>query len=328
MQFKNIFITGGAGYVGARLVPRLLEQGVKVTVFDLMMYGEDVIDAHPNLKMVKGDIRDKALLEKTIPGHDAVIHLACISNDPSFELNPDLGKSINLDSFRPLVEISKKGGVKRFIYASSSSVYGIKEEKDVHEGMSLEPLTDYSKFKADCEKILAEYSSNDFTTVTIRPATVCGYSKRQRLDVVVNILTNLAFHTRQVKVFGGKQLRPNIHIEDMVDAYIVLLEAPAEKVNNKIYNAGTQNQTVEELAQTVKGVMGDDVTLVTTPTNDNRSYHISSKKIADELGWTPKRTIADASRDLKEALADGRLKDSMNNEMYFNIKRMQNIKLV
>ena len=178
---KKIFITGGAGYVGAVLVPRLLKKGYAVTVLDLIIYGKDVLPSHPNLNTVKGDIRNQALLEKLIPGHDAVIHLACISNDPSFELNPGLGKSINLDAFRPLVEISKNSDVQRFIYASSSSVYGIKDEPNVHEGMTLEPLTDYSQFKADCEKILLEYQSSNFTTVTIRPATVCGYSPRQRL---------------------------------------------------------------------------------------------------------------------------------------------------
>ena len=164
---KKIFITGGAGYVGAVLVPHLLGKGYVVTVLDLMIYGENVLPDHPNLNAVKGDIRDQALLKELILGHDAVIHLACISNDPSFELNPILGKSINLDAFRPLVEISKNSDVQRFIYASSSSVYGIKDEPNVHEGMTLKPLTDYSKFKADCEQILSEYQSDNFTTTTV-----------------------------------------------------------------------------------------------------------------------------------------------------------------
>ena len=272
---NKIFITGGAGYVGAVLVPHLLERDYKVTVLDLMIYGEDVLPKHPNLQLVKGDIRDQALLKKLIPGNNAVIHLACISNDPSFELNPVLGKSINLDAFRPLVEFSKNAGVDRFIYASSSSVYGIKNEPDVHEEMTLEPLTDYSRFKAACEKILAEYQSEDFTTVTIRPATVCGYSPRQRLDVVVNILTNLAYHKREISVFGGDQLRPNIHIADMIEVYMVLLSAPKDKIGGEIFNAGYENQPVKKLAQTVKNVVGEDVKLITTPTDDNRSYHIS-----------------------------------------------------
>ncbi|MBE7411837.1 MAG: SDR family oxidoreductase [Leptospiraceae bacterium] len=326
-MIKKIFITGGAGYVGAMLVPKLLEKEYKVTVLDLMIYGEDVIKDHPNLVKIKGDIRDLDLLKKIIPGHDAVIHLACISNDPSFELNPNLGKSINLDAFRPLVEISKASKVKRFIYASSSSVYGVKEEPNVTEDFSLEPLTDYSKFKADCEKILAEYQSPEFTTVTIRPATVCGYSTRQRLDVVVNILTNLAYHKREVSVFGGKQLRPNIHIDDMVDAYIALLEAPTEKIAGEIFNAGYLNFTVAEISDMVKEVIGEDVKLVTTPTNDNRSYHISSEKIYNKLGFRANRSIKLAVEDLKKAFENGLLPDSFTNEKYFNIKRMQSVDL-
>ncbi len=324
---NKIFITGGAGYVGAVLVPNLLDNGYVVTVLDLMIYGENVLPSHPNLNAVKGDIRDQTLLQKLLPGHDAVIHLACISNDPSFELNPDLGKSINLDAFRPLLEISQNSDVNRFIYASSSSVYGIKEEPNVHEEMELEPLTDYSQFKADCEKILAEYQSDDFTTVTIRPATVCGYSPRQRLDVVVNILTNLAYHKREISVFGGDQLRPNIHIADMVEAYLVLLKAPKEKIAGKIFNAGYENQPVTQLAETVQSVVGQDVKLVTTPSDDNRSYHISSQKIRAELGFEATHTIREAVEDLCAAFDNNLLSDSLENEMYYNIKRMQNLSL-
>lgn len=326
-ETKKIFITGGAGYVGAMLVPELLSKGYQVTVLDLMMYGEDVIKPNINLKMIKGDIRDVSLLKKEIPGHNIVIHLACISNDPSFELNPDLGKSINLDAFEPIVKISKENAVERFIYASSSSVYGVKEELGVHEGMSLEPLTDYSRFKADCEKILAPYQSENFTTVTVRPATVCGYSTRQRLDVVVNILTNLAYHKREISVFGGKQYRPNIHIKDMVDSYLLLIEAPKEKIAGEIFNVGFENQTVTELSETVKKVIGEDVKLITTPTNDNRSYHISSNKIKEKLGFVAKHSIEEAVIDLKKAFEDGLLPNSFTDNKYFNIKVMNSIEL-
>jgi nucleoside-diphosphate-sugar epimerase len=328
MQFENVFVTGGAGYVGAVLVPRLLSEGCRVTVLDLMIYGDNVIAPHPRLRVIKGDIRDQTLLSEALPGHDAVIHLACISNDPSFELNPTLGKSINLDAFEPLTKISRESGIRRFIYASSSSVYGIKEEQDVNEEMTLEPLTDYSRFKADCEKILNQAQTVDFTTVTIRPATVCGYSPRQRLDVVVNILTNLAFHRGEITVFGGEQLRPNIHIADMVESYIVVLNAPNETVAGQIYNAGYENQPVRELAETVRSVVGEHVKLVTTPTDDNRSYHISSEKIREELGFKANHTIRDAVAGLVQAFESGKLPDSLDNEVYFNIRRMQSLKIV
>jgi len=324
---KKVLITGGAGYVGSVLTPRLLEKGYQVTVLDLMIYGEDVLPNHPNLKKVTGDIRDQKLLKEILPGHDAVIHLACISNDPSFELNPGLGKSINLDAFEPLVKISKKSGVKRFIYASSSSVYGIKEEPNVTEDMALDPLTDYSKFKAMCEDILHKYQSDDFTTVTIRPATVCGYGKRLRLDLTVNILTNLAVNKGEITVFGGDQKRPNIHIEDMAALYILLLEIPKEKIADKIYNAGYENFTVSEIAQMVKNVIGDNVKIITTPTNDHRSYHISSAKIKREIGFEPVHSIENAVEDLKAAFDKGLIPNSLQDDRYFNVKLMQNIHL-
>lgn len=324
---KKVFITGGAGYVGSKLVPKLLQLGYEITVLDLMIYGEKVLDDHINLKKVKGDIRDLALLEKIIPGHDNLIHLACISNDPSFELNPLLGKSINLDAFEPLVKISKKNDIQKFIYASSSSVYGIKKEKNVTEDMSLEPLTDYSKFKGDCEKILNRYKSENFITTTIRPSTVCGYAKRQRLDLVVNILTNHAFFNREIKVFGGDQLRPNIHIDDMVDSYIAVLNAQANKINGEIFNVGFKNQSVNELAADVKEIIGSDVLVINTETNDNRSYHVSSEKIKNVLGFSTKYSVKDAVNDLKNAFEKKLLINTFDDEMYFNIKRMNSIKL-
>lgn len=292
-----------------------------------MIFGDHVLNENPNLLKIRGDIRDTDLLKEVIPGHNAVIHLACISNDPSFELNPELGKSINFEAFRPLVEISKKKGIERFIYASSSSVYGIKNETNVHEGMKLEPLTDYSLYKAKCEEILSEYQSEKFSTITIRPATVCGYSPRQRLDVVVNILTNLAIHNREISVFGGDQLRPNIHIADMVEIYLLLLTAPKEKIAGEIFNGGYENLSVLQLAKTVRDVIGNDVVLKTTPTDDNRSYHISSKKIFEVLEFSASHTIRDAVHDLQKAFDKGLLPNSMNDERYFNIKRMQSINL-
>ena len=324
---KKIFITGGAGYVGSRLVPRLLSLGHKVTVYDLMIYGENVLENHINLKKIKGDIRNIDFFNENLKGHDVIIHLACISNDPSFELNPKLGKSINLDAFEPMVKSSVKNKVNQFIYASSSSVYGIKKEKNVTEDMILEPLTDYSKFKGDCEKILNKYSSDDFITTTIRPSTVCGYAKRQRLDLVVNILTNHAFHNREIKVFGGDQLRPNVHIEDMVDSYIAILNADYKKINSQIFNVGFKNQTVNELAKDVVDIIGDDVKIIKSKSDDNRSYHVSSEKIREILNFETKYTIKDAVSDLKEAFEKKLLNNTFDDEFFFNIKRMNSINL-
>lgn len=324
---KNIFVTGGAGYVGSQLVPKLLDNDYNVTVFDLMIYGEDVLDSHKNLKIIKGDIRNIDLVERSIAGNDIVLHLACISNDPSFELNPTLGRSINLDAFEPLVKSSLNNNVKKFIYASSSSVYGIKSEKNVTEDMKLEPLTDYSKFKAECENILNSFKSENFITTTIRPSTVCGYARRQRLDLVVNILTNHAYFNREIKVFGGDQLRPNVHINDMVNSYLAILNADPSKINGEIFNVGFKNQTVNELASEVKEIIGDDVKIVNTQSDDNRSYHVSSEKIKNILGFATTHTVKDAVLDLQRAFEKKLLKNTFNNEYYFNIKRMNNISL-
>jgi nucleoside-diphosphate-sugar epimerase len=324
---KKIFITGGAGYVGSKLVPKLLNLGHEVTVLDLMIYGEDVLPNHENLKKIKGDIRNIDLLEKNLTNHEVLIHLACISNDPSFELNPSLGKSINLDAFEPLVKLSMKNGVNRFIYASSSSVYGIKKEKNVTEDMSLEPLTDYSKFKGDCEMILNKYKSENFITTTIRPSTVCGYAKRQRLDLVVNILTNHAYHNKEIKVFGGDQLRPNVHIDDMVDSYLTVINAEEHKVNGQIFNVGFKNQSVNELAKDVKEVIGPEVKITNTKSDDNRSYHVSSEKIREVLGFQTQYTVQNAVSDLKDAFEKNILTNTFDDELFFNIKRMNNINL-
>ena len=323
---KKIFITGGAGYVGSLLTPYLLNKGYKITSFDLMMYGE-TLKKNDNLKIIKGDIRNIEMLKEVIKDHQIVIHLACISNDPSFELNPKLGKEINLDSFKPLVEISKNAGIERFIYASSSSVYGVKKEKNVNENMSIEPLTDYSKFKAYCEKILLEFNDKNFTTTILRPATVCGYSPRQRLDLVVNILTNLAYHNREITIFGGDQLRPNIHIQDMVRAYELFISADSQKINGKIFNIGFENLTVNQLAYEVQKVIGLDVKIKKLPSKDNRSYHISSEKIKNELGFFTKYNILNAVEDLKIAFEKKVLINPLTNDNYFNIKKMQSIDL-
>ncbi len=328
---KTVLVTGGAGYVGSVLVPKLLHQGYNVRVLDLFIYGNDVFNGignHPHLQQIQGDIRDRDLLVDTLIGCDSVIHLACISNDPSFELDPDLGRSINYDSFVPLVETSIDQGVDRFIFASSSSVYGLREEENVTEELELKPLTDYSKYKAMCEDRLLKYQSPEFTTAILRPATVCGYGPRLRLDLTVNILTNYAVNTGRIRVFGGEQKRPNIHIEDITDVYSQFLELPAEQIAGKIYNAGYENHKVSEIAQIVKRVVGDDtVEIDTEPTEDLRSYHISSAKIKQDLGYEPSKTIEDAVSDLHGAFQSGNIPNSFDNLKYYNVKTMQDIGL-
>ncbi len=297
-------------------------------MLDLYIYGEDVFADYridPNLVEIKGDMRDLPTVERALEGVDAVIHLACISNDPSYDLDPELGKSINFDCFRPLVQAAKRAGVKQFIYASSSSVYGVKEEENVTEDLPLEPLTDYSKFKVQCEEVLEEEREPGFVTVTLRPSTVCGYAPRLRLDLTVNILTNHAINNHKITVFGGAQKRPNIHIEDMTDLYLHVLALPDDVVDGKIFNAGWENFSVMSIAEMVRDALGMDVEIVVTPSDDNRSYHVSSEKMRRELGFQPRFNIADAARDLKRAFGAGKIPNPMDDPLYYNIKTMQNL---
>ena len=329
-KFRKVVVTGGAGYVGSVLVPKLLAKGHHVKVIDLYIYGHNVLDGvkdHPHLIQVVADIRNGEMLERELAGYDTVIHLACISNDPSFELDPALGRAINYDAFIDLVAVAKKNGISRFIYASSSSVYGIKSEQNVTEELPLEPLTDYSRYKALCEDVLLEAREPGFFTLILRPATVCGYSPRLRLDLTVNILTNHAVNNRIIKVFGGRQMRPNIHIVDMADLYVKTLEWPDEAIDGKIFNVGYENQRVAEIAEIVRSVVGDNVEIVKTATNDHRSYHISSEKINRELGFVATRTIQDAVGDLVSAYEAGRVPNAMTDIRYYNIKTMQAVNL-
>jgi nucleoside-diphosphate-sugar epimerase len=330
---RTIFVTGGAGYVGAVLVPKLLDRGYHVRVLDLCLFGEDVLPRHPALELIRGDIRDRALLKEALPGSDAVIHLACISNDPSFELDPALSRSINYDAFEPLVATARDCAVRRFVYASTSSVYGVSDRENVTEDHPLVPLTDYNRYKGLCEPILLRYQSQDFTTVIIRPATICGYSPRQRLDLTVNILTSLAVNHRRITIFGGAQKRPNLHIEDMTDLYVELLTMPAAAIAARTFNAGYQNHTVAELGRMVHDVVLREmphlapIDVTTSPSNDLRSYHISSERIARELGWRPRRTVEDAIVDLCRAFRAGRLPDALTDIRYYNVKTVQAAKL-
>jgi len=328
----NVLVTGGAGYVGSVMVPQLLAQGYRVTVYDAMFFGHSGLPTHPNLTLIEGDIRDTPALAKAFRDTDVVLHLACISNDPSFELDESLSKTINYDCFEPMVVAAREAGVKRFVYCSSSSVYGVSDKPDVTEDHPLVPLTLYNKYKGLCEPVLFKHQTPDFTCVTIRPATVCGYSPRMRLDLSVNILTNLAVNTGKITVFGGAQLRPNLHIQDMADVYQLMIEAPTEKIAGQIFNIGYQNLAIARIAEIVREVVEREfperapIRIETTSTNDPRSYHINSDKIKRVLGYSPRRSVEDAVRDLCQAFRDGRLPNSLEDDRYFNVRRMKAVK--
>jgi nucleoside-diphosphate-sugar epimerase len=330
--FDKVLVTGGAGYCGSRLVPQLLDRGYKVTVYDIMYFGSDFLPKdNPNLKIVQGDIRDTKALAAAAAGHDAFVSLACISNDASFELDEKLSTTVNLDAFEPMVLTAKKAGIKRFIYASSSSVYGVSDQPNVTEDHPLVPLTLYNKYKGMCEPLLRKYTDDSFIGVTFRPATVCGYAPRQRLDLSVNILTNHAVNANKITVFGGSQLRPNLHIQDYCDAVELFLTAPGEKIQNEIFNVGYQNLSLMEIAQLVQKVVSrefpekGEVSIVTTPSDDLRSYHINSDKIRRVLGYAPKYTIEDAIKELCDAFRAKQLPDSMNDDQYFNVRRLKRL---
>lgn len=320
MNNKNILILGGGGYVGCNLVRKLINQGHNVIVYDLLLYKENVFSdilKNKKLKIVKEDIRNINKLESYLENINIIIHLACISNDPSYELNPKLGEDINFKCFPKLMNKIKKFNIDQFIYASSSSVYGIKDEPSVTEDLKAEPITDYSKFKLECEKILLNNEGKFFKTV-IRPATVCGYSERQRLDVIVNILTNHAFFNKKIIIHGGEQLRPNIHIDDMTDSYIHVIKN-AEASNNEVFNVGDENHSVNKLAEMVNKSC-PDAKLIREKVLDQRSYKISSEKIYNKIGFKTKKTIKNAIDDLVDAFLSKKLLNTFEDDSYYNIK--------
>ena len=321
----NVLVTGGAGYVGHVLVPRLLDEGYTVTVYDMLYFGCRLPN-HPRLNVVQGDIRDTEQLSRHFEHQYAVIHLACISNDASVELDEQLSQTTNYDCFQPMVLTAKMAGVQRFILASSGSVYGISNSPEVTEDHPLVPVSLYNKFKGMCEPLLLKHRADDFTCTILRPATICGYSPRTRFDLSVNLLTNQAIKTGRITVFGGDQMRPNLHIDDMVDAYLLMLVAPHDKVQGEIFNIGFENRSIRDIANTVNRIVGDNhLEVVTTPSDDPRSYRLNSDKIMHVLGFVPKRGIEDGVYDLVRAFDNHLLPDSITDDWYYNVRTMKKL---
>ena len=326
---SKVLIIGGGGYVGVELQRMLAESNYKIRVLDTFWYPDgkwDVSDGDfvTNIEYIVGDVRDRELVKNSLIGVDTCIHLACISNDPSYELNPNLAKSINFDAFIMLLAEINNSSVKHFIYASSSSVYGVKQEENVTEDLTCEPLTDYSKYKVMCEDAALNSISEKVCLTIVRPSTICGYSKRQRFDLVVNILTLSALTNSVINVDGGDQFRPNLHIRDMVLAYKLLLETSFKTIDRKVYNIAGENLTVLEIAKKVQFQVKNGCEIKINPVLDQRSYRVSGKKIASEIGFAPKFSIDDAIIDLKQAFYAGRYLN-LNSDSYYNIKQMKSL---
>ena len=323
---RRILVTGGGGYIGSLLTPRLLEEGHQVTVLDGFFYGRAALDPvrdNPRLSLMSGDVCDHGLVENTLSRpFDAVIHLAAISNDPSSELDPELTRRVNLDATRHLMESAKEHGIPRFIYPSSASVYGIKDVEDVTEDVGLEPITLYARLKAEGEDILGALVDNRFCGVSVRSATVCGFAPRLRLDLTINILTIHALTHGVIRVFGGSQMRPNIHIDDVVDFYLLLLAEDAETIRGEAFNISHSNATVLELAEMVRDEIGGDVDVQIVSTDDHRSYHLSAEKALQVLGFEPKRELAQAVRDLCQAYKSGLIPEP-DHPRYRNVEYMK-----
>lgn len=324
---QSLLVTGGAGYIGGALVPRLLAEGHRVTVLDAMYFGDLAlasVRSSPQLRLVRGDIRDHAgvaaLLERG--RFDTVIHLAAIANDPCAELDAELTKAVNLDAVVALMSAAKRSGVRRFLYASSASVYGIKEDPDVHEELPLEPITLYARYKAEGEAYLRTLVDGSFCGTSVRAATVCGWAPRLRLDLTVNLLTHQALTKGEIKVFGGTQRRPNIHVDDLAEVYRAMVTMDPARINGEAFNVSAENATVMALAECIREVIGPTLPIITVPTEDNRSYQLSARKIGERLGLKPQRTVVDAVRGLRDAYAAGRVPDA-DSSSYRNVAHMR-----
>jgi len=330
---NKILVTGGFGYVGARLVPHLLQLGHSVRVIDLMLYTNAGLDdlkknpAYPEWKsrfeLVVGDIRDPAAVQKATTGIDTVIHLAAISNDPTGDIDEVLTRQVNFDAVGLLVAISRANGVRRFINASSSSVFGIKNDADVTELLEPEPITAYSRNKAIAEWLIAAAASPDFCAVNIRPATICGYSPRQRFDLTVNKLTADAIRKRVITVHGGEQRRPNVGMADAINLYGILVGTDAKLINGRTFNFGFENHKVIDIAKIIQSELADlKVEIKVTDTLDKRDYHISSKKILDVLGYQPVSSIRAEVAHLRRVLESGVFPD-IDAPEHYNMKFMK-----
>ncbi len=322
---EKVLVTGGFGYVGSRLTPHLVDLGYDVRVIDLCLYGKGGVEGMGNrsFELIEGDIRDPKTVRKAVEGVDTVIHLAAISNDPTGELDERLTKHVNFDAVGLLLSLAKEAGVKRFINASSSSVFGIKDISDVTEELEPEPLTHYSKYKMLSEWLVLAASSANFCTVNVRPATICGFSPRQRFDLTVNKLTADAIQKRVITVHGGEQRRPNVGMTDMVNLYASLIEAPAESINGKTFNFGFENLKVIDIARLIQAELKDlNVDIRVTSTTDNRDYHISSKKIQEVLSYKPVSSIKQEVANLRAALERGAF-NSVDDDLHYNMKSMK-----
>lgn len=306
----NIFVTGACGYKGTVLVPKLLKAGHKVTAFDIQWFG-NYLEPHSDLTVVKGDIRN--IDEVDLDGIDTVIHLSSVANDPCGDLDPKLTWEISCLATMHLADRAKRTGVKQFIYASSGSVYGISDEPQVTEELELFPLSEYNKTKMCGERIVLSYS-DDMIVQIVRPATVCGYSPRMRLDVSVNMLTMQALENGKITVFGGEQTRPNIHIDDITDLYLFFLDNPQ---HTGVYNAGFENLSIREIAEMVCQMADAEISV--TPSNDPRSYRVNSDKLL-ATGFRPKKTVRDAIEELTGLYSQGVLKNKPN---FHNLNWMQ-----
>jgi nucleoside-diphosphate-sugar epimerase len=308
----RILTTGGAGYIGAVLTPKLLAAGHRVTVLDALVFGDAPlasVKGKDDFRLVCGDLRDRELVSRVLQEgrFDAVIHLAAISNDPSSELDPELTREVNLDAVEFLMREAKRSGVSRLLYASSASVYGIKEEEEVTEDLDLEPITIYARYKAEGEKILNGLVDEEFSGVSVRAATVCGYSPRMRFDLTINILTEHAVTKGRIRVFGGRQQRPNIHIRDLTDFYQRLLDAPADLIRGEAFNVSYSNASVGELAEMIRSEVDPELPIEVVPTDDQRSYRLSTGKLRGVLGFVPPTSLKDAVGEVAAALRDGRI---------------------